>query len=59
MLNKTEMTQLLEEAAEGLFEIYGDSIKGIILFGSYARGDFDKDSDIMPECLPESKPLKA
>lgn len=46
MLNKTEMTQLLEEAAEGLFEIYGDSIKGIILFGSYARGDFDKDSDI-------------
>lgn len=46
MLDKAEMSMLLNEAAEGLKAIYGDHIVGIILFGSYARGDFTKDSDI-------------
>ena len=27
-------------------KIYGDKIRGIYLYGSYARGDFDEDSDI-------------
>jgi len=27
-------------------KIYGDKIHGIFLYGSYARGDFDEDSDI-------------
>lgn len=27
-------------------KIYGDKIHGIYLYGSYARGDFDEDSDI-------------
>ncbi len=27
-------------------KIYGDAIKGIFLYGSYARGDFDDESDI-------------
>lgn len=26
--------------------IYGDKIRGIYLYGSYARGDFNEDSDI-------------
>ena len=27
-------------------KIYGDKIRGIYLYGSYARGDFDEESDI-------------
>ena len=27
-------------------KIYGDKIKAIFLYGSYARGDFDEESDI-------------
>lgn len=27
-------------------KIYGDKIRAIYLYGSYARGDFDEDSDI-------------
>lgn len=46
MLDKKKMTMLLNEAADGLKAIYGSHIMGIILFGSYARGDFTKDSDI-------------
>lgn len=27
-------------------EIYGDAVTGVYLYGSYARGDFEKDSDV-------------
>ena len=26
--------------------IYGDAVTGVYLYGSYARGDFEKDSDV-------------
>ena len=37
---------LLNEYIEKLIDIYGVHIKQIILFGSYARGDYRSDSDI-------------
>ena len=46
MLDKQEMTMLLNEAADGLKAIYGSHIMGIILFGSYARQEADVASDI-------------
>ena len=36
----------IEEAKASLAEIYGNRLKGIYLYGSYARGDFTGDSDI-------------
>ena len=27
-------------------EIYGDAVTGVYLYGSYVRGDFEKDSDV-------------
>lgn len=36
----------LEKLTEGIKEIFGDNAKKIILYGSYARGDFNKHSDI-------------
>jgi predicted nucleotidyltransferase len=36
----------LEEVKKSLQKIYGEKLKGIILYGSYARGDATEDSDI-------------
>lgn len=38
--------QILAEAKSQLSALYPDHLKDIILFGSYARGDFVKGSDI-------------
>ena len=37
---------ILDEVKQYLREIYGDNLKRIILYGSYARGDNELDSDI-------------
>jgi predicted nucleotidyltransferase len=42
--------KILRELKKGLIEIYGDRLKAIVLFGSYARGDAhppDSDIDVM------------
>ena len=36
----------LKELQEYLAEIYGKRLRGIYLYGSYARGDFHPDSDV-------------
>ncbi|MBQ8699948.1 MAG: nucleotidyltransferase domain-containing protein, partial [Schwartzia sp.] len=37
---------LLSEYANTVKEIYGNTLNKIILYGSYARGDYKNDSDI-------------
>jgi hypothetical protein len=34
------------EFKAALQSLYGDRLNGIVLFGSYARGDYDEESDI-------------
>ena len=41
-----KINSILEEFIEGAKDILGDRMKKIILYGSYARGDYKKDSDI-------------
>ena len=41
-----EVKKALSELKQDLSQIYGDRLRGIYLFGSYARGDFDIDSDV-------------
>ena len=41
-----EIKTLLEKLKSGLKQIYGEQFKETYLFGSYARGDYDTDSDI-------------
>ena len=36
----------LEEYVEAIKKIYGSHVRQIILYGSYARGDFRPDSDV-------------
>lgn len=40
------LQSLLDEYIKCLIDIYGTNLKSVILYGSYARGDFTKDSDI-------------
>ena len=40
------ITIIINEFIEKCSKILGDSLKQIILYGSYARGDYNKDSDI-------------
>jgi predicted nucleotidyltransferase len=36
----------LAEVKAGLHTLYGDRLRGLYLYGSYARGDFRPDSDV-------------
>jgi len=45
-LGKEDIQPILDELKEGLRAIYGDRLKDVILFGSYARGEARTDSDI-------------
>ena len=39
--------KLMKEMKEGLVRIYGDKLKAVYLYGSYARGDYRQGSDVM------------
>ena len=45
-MGKEKLKKLLGELKEGLKSLYGSRLKGIYLFGSYARGEQQKDSDL-------------
>ncbi len=36
----------MKELKEGLVRFYGDRLKGVYLYGSYARGDYRQGSDV-------------
>jgi type I restriction enzyme S subunit len=37
---------VIAELRQGLGEVYGDRLKGVYVFGSYARGEATPDSDL-------------
>lgn len=40
-----QISRLLQEYALGIKRIYGNALKAVILYGSYARNDFNEESD--------------
>ncbi len=38
--------KLMKELKAGLIRIYGDRLKAVYLYGSYARGDYRQGSDV-------------
>lgn len=40
------LNSLLKQYIEEIGKIYGEHLKSVILYGSYARGDFRPESDI-------------
>ena len=43
---REEVLALIREFHERLAALYGDRLRGVYLYGSYARGEADEDSDI-------------
>lgn len=46
MCSRQELDAILQKMAEAYQDVYGDSLVKILMYGSYARGDFDAESDI-------------
>ena len=46
MDRKLQITALLQAAAAKAKQILGDRLCAVVLYGSYARGDFDAQSDV-------------
>ncbi len=40
------LQELMQQYVSGVCGIYGSHLRQIILYGSYARGDYDSDSDV-------------
>lgn len=46
MLSKAQLDNLSAELKQALIGLYGKDFDRLILYGSYAKGDFNDDSDI-------------
>lgn len=46
MCTRRQLDKITEQMRESYFSIYGTNVVKIVLYGSYARGDFDEGSDI-------------
>lgn len=45
-MSRENLDQLLKELKAGLSDLYKNRLRGVYLFGSYARGDQDEESDL-------------
>ena len=46
MCTQNQLNNILKKFEQKAKDIFGEKLESIVLFGSYARGDFDEESDI-------------
>lgn len=46
MCTRTQLSTISKRIAETYRDVYGPSLVGMYLYGSYARGDYDSESDL-------------
>lgn len=46
MCTQTKLREILDRVVASSREMFKDKLTNVILFGSYARGDFDEESDV-------------
>jgi len=59
MCNKTALKEITEKICLSAKDVLGDKLEKVYLFGSYARGDYDEESDIDVMVLADIKPEDA
>ena len=57
-IKDSKIIKLLSELEEQLIKVFNDRLKKVILFGSYAKGNNDDESDIDIMVLVDEKDLK-
>ena len=58
MCDRVLLEKLLEKLTSYTIEVFGDKLDKIILYGSYARGDYDSESDIDVMIMVDISPEK-
>jgi len=46
MCNQTELKRITEAVSTAAYDIFNNKLDRVILYGSYARGDYNEESDI-------------
>ena len=46
MCNRNKLDDILHKVAQQAQAVFGNRLEQVILYGSYARGDFDDESDV-------------
>ena len=46
MINKKNLKIVFSKVTKEMKLIFGEKLKAVIVYGSYARGDYNEDSDI-------------
>ncbi len=46
MCSQSQLNEILDRTVAGAKEIFGPAFYGAILYGSFARGDYDDESDV-------------
>lgn len=46
MCTKNELNRMMQKLLQIYRSVYGEKLDRVILYGSYARGDYNKDSDV-------------
>ncbi len=57
-ISNKETCRLIEDVERSIREVFKKKLKKIIIFGSYARGDYDDESDIDFMVLVKGRDLK-
>ncbi len=46
MCTQSQLNNIVHMVADGAKQLLGDRLNAVLLYGSYARGDYDEESDI-------------
>ena len=46
-MKRSELDIVLKELTEQIYDLLGDKLDKVVLYGSYARGDNTEESDVM------------
>lgn len=58
MCTQTQLFQISQQIVKSYRQVYGSAVKEIILYGSYARGNYNESSDIDITAIVDGKRME-